>query len=246
METGAHVKECLSTYEKASGQLVNYDKSALSFSPNTHISLMDTIKNILTIPVVHQHDLYLGLPTFSLRSKRLQFKYLKDRVIQRIQGWGNKWFSSGGKEILIKSILQAIPIFAMSCFKIPTWICEDIEQECANFWWGVENGKRKLHWKTWDFLSQAKSKGGLGFRKLAEFNRALLANQLWRLIQYPDSLAGRVLKGRYFRHGPILQASLGNNPSYIWRSILWSRDILVKGLIWRVGDGKSINIFKDR
>ncbi|XP_075486201.1 uncharacterized protein LOC142525795 [Primulina tabacum] len=88
MEAGARVKECLSIYEKASGQLVNYDKSTLSFSPNTHLLLMDTTKNILTIPVFQQHDLYLGLPTKSFRSKRLQFKYLTDRVIKRIQGWG--------------------------------------------------------------------------------------------------------------------------------------------------------------
>lgn len=86
MEESARVKECQYIHEKASGQLINYDKSALSFSPNTHVMLMDTLKNILTIPVVQQHDLYLGLPTVSLRSKRLQFRYLVDRVVKRIQG----------------------------------------------------------------------------------------------------------------------------------------------------------------
>lgn len=60
MEEGARVKEVLSLYEKASGKLINYDKSALSFSPNTHLMLMDTIKIILTIPVLQQHDLYMG------------------------------------------------------------------------------------------------------------------------------------------------------------------------------------------
>lgn len=107
MEEGARVKECLYLYEKASGKLINYDKSPLSFSPNTHLMFMDTIKNILTTPVVQQHELYLGLPMVSLRSKRLQFKYLVDRVVQRIQGWGNKWFSTRGKEVLIKSILSS-------------------------------------------------------------------------------------------------------------------------------------------
>ncbi|XP_075475208.1 uncharacterized protein LOC142505947 [Primulina tabacum] len=223
MEDGARVKECLSCYEKASGQPINYDKSALSFSPNTHPLLMDTIKNILTIPVVHQHDLYLGLPTVSLKSKRLQFKYLVDRMVKRIQGWGNKWFSTGGKEVLIKSILQVVPTFAMSCFKLPTGVFHDIERECANFWWGVEKGKRRMHWRSWEFLCQVKGRGGLGFRKLTEFNRALLAKQLWRLIRYPDSLVSRVLKGRYFMHGSVLEAGLGSNPSYIWRSILWIR-----------------------
>ncbi|XP_075480607.1 uncharacterized protein LOC142521262 [Primulina tabacum] len=245
LEEGDRVKECLHAYERASGQLINYDKSALSFSPNTNSSLIESIKMVLTIPVVQRHDIYLGLPTVSLRSKRLQFRYLVDRVVKRTQGWGHKCFSVGGKEVLIKSVLQSIPTYAMSCFRIPKSICDEIEKECANFWWGVENGKRKLHWKTWDFLCKPKMRGGLGFRKMDEFNRALLANQFWRLLRNPESLATKVLKGRYFRHGDIMTAGTGTNPSFIWRSLVWSREILDKGLIWRVGNGHSIRIFED-
>lgn len=69
--------------------------------------------------MVKSHELYLGLSTFSLRSKRLQFAYLRERIIQKMQGWNSKkLFSMGGREVLIKSVLQAIPSYAMSCFKI--------------------------------------------------------------------------------------------------------------------------------
>ncbi|XP_075475599.1 putative mitochondrial protein AtMg00310 [Primulina tabacum] len=151
-----------------------------------------------------------------MNSKKLQFKHLVEKVVKRIQGWGNRWFSTGGKEVLIKSVLQAIPSFAMSCFKIPALTCDEIESECASFWWGVGNGKRKMHWRTWNSLCHPKKRGGLGFRKLVEFNRSLLAKQLWRLIQHPDSLVCRILKGRYFRYGSVLEAGLGRNPSYMW------------------------------
>lgn len=86
----------------------------------------------------------------------------------------------------------------------------------------------------------------MGFRKLEEFNRALLANQFWRLMRRPDSLASQVLKARYFRHGNIMEARLGNNPSFVWRSLLWSKDIIERGSVWRVGDGKSIKLFEDK
>lgn len=68
------------------------------------------------------------------------------------------------------------------------------------------------------------------------------------MVSHPQFgfLATRLLKGRYFRHGSILDASLGTNHSYIWRSILGSKDVLEDGLIWRVGDGKSIKIFEDK
>lgn len=38
---------------------------------------------------------------------------------------------------------------------------------------------------------------------------------------------------------------MGCNPSYIWRSLIWSKEILVSGLANRVGDGRSINFFEE-
>lgn len=64
-------------------------------------------------------------------------------------------------------------------------------------------------------------------------------------MRSPDSLVGRVLKGIYFKHGSILEAGLGCNPSYIWRSLIWSKKILVSGLARRVGDGRSIKFFEE-
>ncbi|XP_073311023.1 uncharacterized protein [Primulina huaijiensis] len=188
------VRNCLELYERASGQLINFEKSSLLFSPNTNEQVCDQIKSALAIPVVQGHDVYLGLPVASCRSKKIQFRYLVERIVQRIQGWGNKFFSVGGKETLIKSVLHAIPTYAMSCFRIPKSICEEIERECANFWWGKEEGKRRLHWKKWSDLCNPKCQGGLGFRHLETFNRALMAKQVWRVTTKPGSLVARILK----------------------------------------------------
>jgi hypothetical protein len=47
------------------------------------------------------------------------FRHLIDRVNSRINGWKEKLLSMGGKEILIKSIAQVVPVYAMMVFKIP-------------------------------------------------------------------------------------------------------------------------------
>lgn len=82
----AAIRNCLPLYERASGQLINYEKSSLSFSPNTTEGTTVLIKTMLSIPIVQSHDVYLGLPTFSARQKKLQFRYLVDRVVKKIHG----------------------------------------------------------------------------------------------------------------------------------------------------------------
>jgi hypothetical protein len=44
----------------------------------------------------------------------------------------------GGKEILLKAIIQAILVYAMAVFKIPKSICKELIDAMARFWWGYK------------------------------------------------------------------------------------------------------------
>ena len=63
-------------------------------------------------------------------------------------------------------------------------------------------------------MCKLKAQGGMGFRNLQVFNKAMLAKQLWRVLQNLTPLVARVLKARYFPTGDILNANLGSSPSY--------------------------------
>lgn len=39
-----------------------------------------------------------------------------------------------------------------------------------------------------------------------------------------------------------MDASLGNNPSYVWCSLLAAREIIQEGAVWKVGDGRKIEV----
>ena len=54
-----------------------------------------------------------------------------------------------------------------------------------------------------------------------------------------------MLKARYFRRCSFLDATIGNNPSFIWLSILWGRELLQRGIRWCVGSGQHIRIYGD-
>ena len=94
----------------------------------------------------------------------------------------------------------------MSTFLLPLEICENLASAIAQFWWSSNPPKRGIHWAKWENVCLPKEEGGIGFRLIHEFNLALLAKQLWRLIQYLDSLVARVLKGRYYRMTSPLRA----------------------------------------
>ncbi|KAK3189299.1 hypothetical protein Dsin_028860 [Dipteronia sinensis] len=116
----------------------------------------------------------------------------------------------------------------------------------SKFWWGFKEGNRKISWIKWQDLYLTKSHGGFDFKDLSVFNQTLIAKQAWKVLLEQDSLIARLLKAKYFRNVDFLQASLKSGSSYIWRSIIWGRSLLMKGLRWKVGNGRSIRIFKDR
>lgn len=104
----------------------------------------------------------------------------------------------------------------------------------------------KIHWMSWRNLGKSKTIGGLGFRDLVLFNQALLAKQGWCIIQNPESLVARLLKAKYYPNSDFLDSKIGSRSSFVWRSIYGAKVLLQQGLLWRVGNGFSINIWGDR
>ena len=74
---------------------------------------------ILKITIDGFEDKYLGLPIPEGRMKAGKFQSTKDKVLKRVSDYIEKYASSGAKEIQIKSVIQAIPVFAMGIFKFP-------------------------------------------------------------------------------------------------------------------------------
>ena len=120
------------------------------------------------------------------------FKYLRDRVWEKIKGWMEKLLSAAGKEVLIKSVAQAIPVYSMACFRLLRGLCDNITSIIRQFWWGSKQGKRKPSLVSWDVMTKPKYLGGMGFRDAEIFNLSFLARQAWRLLVDPNSLSARI------------------------------------------------------
>ncbi|XP_019150316.1 PREDICTED: uncharacterized protein LOC109147128 [Ipomoea nil] len=238
------VKECLDVYSRASGQLINFEKSSAVYSSNTPSHVRAVVSELIGVPEAADLGRYLGLPSMLGRNKTAVFRYIESNVRARIGMWQNKLLSRAGKEVLLKSIAQALPIFTMSVFLLPMRVCDTLEKLYNRFWWGGGGQDRRgIHWLSWGRMCIPKSRGGLGFKKLHEFTMALLAKQGWRILINPESLVSRLLKARYFPTKDFMDAQLGCNPSFIWRSIHAGRKVLDLGVTRRVGDGMDTKIW---
>ncbi|KAK2650147.1 hypothetical protein Ddye_017636 [Dipteronia dyeriana] len=96
--TRASMKECINIkglikiYVEASGQIINFPKSAACFSKQISTSDRNLLAGFLEMKIVDHHDKYLGLPCVTSRSKGALFNSVKERVWKKLQSWSSRFF----------------------------------------------------------------------------------------------------------------------------------------------------------
>ena len=122
--------------------------------------MQNTIKTAFGVPVVQQYEKYLGLPSFIGRRKKESFDNIKQRVWKKLQGWEGKLLSQAGREILIKAVAQALPTYAMLCFKLPIELCHEIETLVKKNWGGKKERAKRSIGKSGRSFANQRHKGG--------------------------------------------------------------------------------------
>ena len=147
IEESITIKKVLEDYEMISGQVINFNKSGIFFSPNVVASVKESISSTLGVSSPLDTKCYLGLPSLFGKSRRVIFGFLKDRLWKRLQGWKNKFLSRAGKEVLIKSVAQAISSYCSSTFLLLKSVYDELQKIMNFFWQGTnKDGRKGIHW----------------------------------------------------------------------------------------------------
>ena len=241
------LKKCLAIYEKWSGQKVNLGKSGVLFSKNCSADSQAAILASLNMTKIQEDVKYLGNPLFVGRNKAASFDHIRKKINDRLEGWMSKVLSQAGRTTMIKSVIQAIPQYAMSTHKLPTGFNRNLDALVRRFWWTAEMEKKHyLSLLNWDSLCKPLHQGGLGFRKFEDVNRALLARIGWKLASNPEGHFASILKAKYFPNCNFLNSQQVSSPSPSWRDIQSSRNLILNHSTFMVGDGSSISILEDK
>ncbi|GKC11627.1 reverse transcriptase, partial [Tanacetum coccineum] len=129
-----NLKNILVRYCTSSGQVINYEKSEVSFSANVEPHVRIHIIESLEVRKVIVQPKYLGLPSIIGGSKKVVFQAIIDKIKKKLQGWKEKTLSIGGKEVLIKLVAQAMPMYVMNIFLLPDTLIDDIHKALNCFW----------------------------------------------------------------------------------------------------------------
>lgn len=166
----ADIQQCsklvriINTYGLSSGRQLNVNKSSILFGSKVPPDIKSELKRSLGISKEGGMGVYLGLPEKICGSKKQAFAFIQDRLLNRINSWSGKLLSKGGKEVLIKSVAQALPTYVMSCFLLPLEITRKLTSAISRFWWSTKQDNKGLHWIAWKSICTPLEKGGLGFR----------------------------------------------------------------------------------
>lgn len=111
--------------------------------------------------------------------------------MEEAYGWKEKLLSRGGKEVLIKAVLQAIPTYEMFIFKLPSMLCREIHSIIKKFLVGVIWRKLEFILDCWGQSVYSKKSRWDEFQISNSFQPSIVSKQTWRLLKFPNTLVAK-------------------------------------------------------
>ena len=196
-------------------------------SVNVDNDSMDMACNFLNCSKGSVPFKYLGLLVGAKAKSMSTWEPLVEKLSGRLNTWGHKYISFGGRIVLLNSVLNVIPIFYLSFLKLPVQVWKRLVRIQREFLWGGVEGSKKISWVKWESVCRHKSNGGLGIKDIRIMNVSLLVKWRWRLLNGNIALWKEVLEARYGAIvGGLLEEGFSGRPSFASE---WWKDIVKLG-----------------
>lgn len=218
-------------------------KSRVIFPPKMNHHRRRIMADCLSMKRSTSFGKYLGCNILPNKLRRGDYVGLLEKVKASIRGWQSNFLNMAGRCTLVKSVVASYPVYSMQSTLLPVSVTKEIEKDCRKFLWNKVDKTHYLARVNWDRVCRPMTMGGLGFRRLNNWNLAFMAKLGWLILKEDVKLWVQILKARYWKKGSFLNASAKNHHSPIWRDIVKGRGVLEMGLFRRIGNGKSTSLW---
>eukprot|EP00253_Pinus_taeda_P029276 PITA_29276 len=237
----------LNNFSEASGAHINKVKSQIFFF-NTHPTTQRAIARILGFSIASFPSKYLGAPLLASAQKHSSWTSLLERLEARLLLWTHRSLNMASRLVLIKAVLQSMPLYLFSILAAPKWVLKAIKKLQRNFLWGSTGPNRKWALVKWEKACLPKKAGGIGLRDPKHSNAIMGAKIWWKWLSYPGTLWARFWTAKYASNLPLeerIRMTKSRKGSTIWSSAIMHRDLIQNHSFWEVKDGGTTHFWTD-
>jgi len=244
------LKSILNLFSKATGMEFNSRKSTISscLLSDGEIARLKSFFPFET-KSIDEGLKYLGFNLKPNCYKKVDWLWLLEKLDKKLKLWSHKWLSRAGRLVLVKSVLEAIPVYWMSLSWIPKGVLSSYRRLCFQFLWSGKKDAQVTPWVKWETIARPKDRGGWGLKNIFLFSKALAAKVGWRLIS-TSSLWQKVVVQKYIAPDSIeawirKPVKSRQGISVVWKAVLKSFSIISNKLAWKIGNGEKVRIGVD-
>ena len=130
------IRNVLLNFQAFSGLVVNFHKSGL-IAIGKEEEWSQQAANLLGCTLVQLPMMYLGISLGANMRKKASWQCIIDKIQQRLQNWKSSCLSRAGRLVLVKAVLNSLPIYYLSLFRMPrVWLRKSLA--CKENFYGVE------------------------------------------------------------------------------------------------------------
>ncbi|PKU61331.1 Putative ribonuclease H protein [Dendrobium catenatum] len=159
-------------------QRINVRKSQILFGKTVGYPIKKKVTRLFGYKHVKEMS-YLGIKLSLNKLKMADFQDMLSNVMDKLNAWGKKNLSLGGKITLISSSLLSMPNFLVTHSLVPKKLLYEMEKLCRNFLWHKPGREHSMHYVAWEDLCKLRSMGGKGLHSLLMRVSSLRSKLAW-------------------------------------------------------------------
>lgn len=177
--------------------------------------------------------------------RKSDFKPLLDKIEASFNSWTVKHLSFAGRFQLIQAVIYSTISFWTSIFILPNECIMILERMCNAFLWRGAPQSAKSAKISWEIVCTPKAEGGLGLRRLAEWNKVLALKLIWLLFAAGGSLWVSWMRRHMIGSNNFWELEPRRGDSWIWKKLCKLRSVARPFVVCEVGTGLTASFWFD-